>query len=185
MKSPIKKLTYARVGCHSLGVGVLLVGSVLAFLFAFQPKLEAKTELLEQQVRSEELLDQGVQIENRFFRLQAEVNELTQELDDSADRVPEMASEAEFLGQVAQLAKMSDLDIETYQVGEDIQKDKHREVTLQLSTIGTYASICLFLEHLHKLPRLCRAAEVKVGTDQAGERYPCEMTLTIYYGLKD
>lgn len=185
MKSPIKRLAYIKASCHSVGVAVLIGGGVLAYYFAFRPLAEAKADIVKRQVHSQELLDQGPSIEKRFLDLEERVEDLAVALDESADRVPATPEEAEFLAQVAQLAQMSELVIVDYRAGEVLTKEMHQEMTLALSTTGTYASICLFLEHLNKLPRLCRVAEVKVGTDQKGEIYPCEMTLTIYYGLKD
>ena len=186
MKShPQERLALVQLTCHVVGVLVLIGGGVLSYLFVFQPMYEAHAAIQSESEDCDQLLSEGPVIHRRFADLNAEVDELQVQLGKSTKRVPVGPEEAEFLAQVAQLAQMAELEIVDYQASDVLARAKHHEMTLALSTAGTYASICLFLEQLKELPRLCRVTEVKVATEQDGDVYPCEMTLTIYYGLND
>ena len=182
---PQKHLALIHLACQAFGASVMIVGGVLGYLFVFQPMAEAHAEVRSEFERCEQLLEEGPAIHRRFADLNSNVDGLQAAMRKSVDRVPKGPEEAEFLAQAAQLARMAELEIVDYRAGDVIAKANHHEMTLALSTSGTYASICLFLEQLKKLPRLCRVAEVKVATEQQSDVYPCEMTLTIYYGLKD
>ena len=97
-------------------------------------------------------------------------------------RIPETPRESEFLAQITELARSSQLRIQRYHPREPVNEGTHTALEVQLDAIADYSGICRFLDGLRTLARLCRVTRLNVhaiGTE--GTDLSIEMTLRIYF----
>ncbi|MEQ9406121.1 MAG: type 4a pilus biogenesis protein PilO [Fuerstiella sp.] len=97
------------------------------------------------------------------------------------DRIPNVPRESDFLGQITTLAAEVGLSIIDYRPGTATEGKGYQQMTLTLSSDGSYESVCRFLNRIDQLPRLTRVLTLDITplADDTG----CKMlmTLTIYF----
>lgn len=176
-----QKLSKWAWGLH---FGGLAVTSAVCFIMLTAVILPLRLQHREVIVQEEEFneilkLEESVTKENE--RLTAVLSEADQKIRSLLDRIPNVARESDFLGQITTLAQEVDVEIMDYTPGSIAKNAEYHEMNLTLTSQGSYEGVCDFLHRLHSLPRLCRANKMSILPIMDGRRCSLNMTLTIYY----
>ena len=97
------------------------------------------------------------------------------------NRIPNVPRESDFLGQITTLAAEVGLSIVDYRPGSAAEKKGYKQMTLTLSSDGSYESVCRFLNRIHQLPRLSRILSLDISPLGESGTYKMMMTLTIFF----
>jgi Tfp pilus assembly protein PilO len=134
--------------------------------------------------RLESLLSTTEEIRQTHKRRSEVLARLERDAELMRQRIPDQPQEAEFLRQVTQAATDERLRIIHYDRGQLVVKPTHSEFIIRLQCDGDYASICGFLDRLGSLPRVTTVERMDVTAPSGANRYPFDLTLTLYYAAK-
>ena len=176
-----KQLTTWSWILHAVGIAVtaVLVSGII-FLF-IRPMDDRETELAQKAKELTASLDfeDAVQSEHELLTAKTlEAGDMTETL---LERLPNVPRESEFLGQITTLAREVGLSIVDYRPGNVSEKNGYKQMTLALSSDGSYVSVCSFLHQIHQLPRLSRVLALDVAPLGEGVAYKMMLTLTIFF----
>lgn len=176
-----RKLRKWGWGLH-LG-GLLIAGGSCGLMFrtVIFPLMQENTEVVAREVELRKILDLDATLIQEHQRLTQILEEADQKIKSLLDRIPNVARESDFLGQITTLAKEVGVEIMDYHPGQISEKDDYHEMTLTLTSQGSYEGVCNFLHRLHNLPRLSRANKMSVLPVFDGNTCSLDMTLTIYF----
>jgi Tfp pilus assembly protein PilO len=99
-------------------------------------------------------------------------------------RVPQDAEAGTFLKAVTELATQEQLAIKDFHPEKPTSRNGFAEMQVTLKGIGSYASICKFLDRLSKLTRLSKVKDLTLSAADDAGQYPMTATLVIYFGLQ-
>ena len=111
------------------------------------------------------------------------LNEVKTRIADVQARVPRDADAGEFLKQVTQLASAEQLAIKDFTPEKPENRNGYAEMQITLKSVGSYASICRFMDRLSKLKRLSKVKDLTVSAEGDASQYPMTATLVIFFGL--
>jgi hypothetical protein len=67
-------------------------------------------------------------------------------------------------------------------IGEEVDRESHRELSIHVSGEATYPALCRFLSGLEEVERLTRLTSLNVnGSDGGSDVYPVSMTVIIFF----
>ncbi len=112
------------------------------------------------------------------------LNEVTTRIAEVRARVPREADAGEFLKQLTQVATSEQLEIKDFTPGKPEEKDGYAEMQVTLRGVGSYASICRFVDKLSKMKRLSKVKDLTLSAEGNASEYPMTATLVIYFGLR-
>ena len=174
----------ARAGwlLHAVGFSLTACGLFASWFFIYEPS-QAELSMHDQRTAVQsDFLDREKQIRSDNEALQQELAETERLLVNLLARIPESPEEADFLAQLARIAKESKFEIRDYKPGKVVEKDSYKEMEIQLSAEADYPGICRFFDKLDTLPRLHRISNLTIeATGGAGEFQPVHITLKIYF----
>lgn len=182
---PGRKLRLLGWATHAGGATVALAAACVLQLAAYGPLERRRASCQERSAELDRHLEEADQVRAEHGQLSQALAEMEEQARLCRQRIPEEPREAEFLAQIARAAREVGLQIRDYRPGPPITQGTHTEMEVLLSCEGTHASICGFLEQLPKLPRLSSLVKLEISSPPAGNRYPVNMTLVIYFGAKE
>ena len=112
------------------------------------------------------------------------VSEVTTRIAEIQRRVPREADAGEFLKAVTELASEEHLAIKDFHPEPPENRSGYAERQITLKGVGSYASICSFLDRLSKLKRLSKVRGLTLTAEGDASEYPMTATLVIYFGLR-
>jgi Tfp pilus assembly protein PilO len=115
-------------------------------------------------------------------RVREQLQQKKRRAEELRQRIPNDPCEAEFLRQLTELADKEGLEIRDYRPGALTVRDCYRQLQVDLSCAGSYASICRFLMQLKGLPRIFTIEKLSIASRPAGEAYPCSLSIAVYFG---
>jgi Tfp pilus assembly protein PilO len=113
----------------------------------------------------------------------AKLREVTTRIANVQGRVPQGADDGEFLKQVSQLAQKEKLAINDFHHEKAEAKDGYAEMQVSVHGVGSFSSICAFLDGLNKLARLSKIKDLTLSAEDTAAEYPMSATLVIYFAL--
>ncbi len=165
------------------GIGAVVTAALVSgivFLF-IRPMDDREAELTKKAEELTAALDFENAVQSEHELLTAKILEADDMIDKLLDRLPNVPRESDFLGQITTLAREVGLSIVEYRPGNVSKKKGYKQMTLALSSDGTYVSVCSFLHRIHQLPRLSRVLALDVAPLGEGDAYKMMMTLTIFF----
>jgi Tfp pilus assembly protein PilO len=112
------------------------------------------------------------------------LDEVTTRIAEVRARVPSQADAGEFLKQLTHVATAEQLVIKDFTPGKPEDKDGYAEMQVTLRGVGSYASICRFVDMLSKMKRLSKVQDLTLSAEGNASEYPMTATLVIYFGLR-
>ena len=167
---------------HAVGLATMLATAYVAWLLVLGPIEQRRMDCDNRFGELEPLLASSSEVEQHHRDLTEQRDEIEQRASAFRERIPDQPHEAEFLGQIAQLADRVGLQIRDYRPGTSSTCDSYSQMEVVLAGEGTYASICRFLDELGQLSRLTTVARLEITTQKGSDIYPVTMTLVIYFG---
>ncbi|MCH2117127.1 MAG: type 4a pilus biogenesis protein PilO [Pirellulales bacterium] len=162
--------------CSTLGVAALL------YLFLLTPMQKETASLAAQANEKLECLRQAEAFVSTHDNLQQQLDREEIHLDQLLARIPSVPQESVFLGQLARLARESDVSIHQFSRDSTTHEETHSKMDVKLSAHASYQSICRFLAGLTELRRLCVVRDLKISQSVGNsEGYPVEITLRIFF----
>lgn len=171
-------------GLHLAGLAIAVAGCGVMLTGVILPLRAQNAELVVQECELKKVLDFEAHVMDEHERLTRVLDEADQKIKSLLDRIPNVARESDFLGQVTTLAKDVGVEIMDYHPGNVSAKEEYHEMSLTLTSQGSYEGVCDFLHRLHSLPRLSRANKLSILPLQDGATYSLNMTLTIFFSPK-
>ncbi|NLS93719.1 MAG: type 4a pilus biogenesis protein PilO [Planctomycetaceae bacterium] len=160
-----------------------LCGTLLGVWWSWIRPLEAERCLALQRMSQLEMrLDAADRVRAEHARLREQLTAVEQREAALQARVPDDPGEEEFLGLASALAEETGLTIKDYRPGKATGGASCSSLEVQLIGEGTYGSICRFLDGLTKLPRHSTVAALHIGTADAEQVCPMEISVVLYFG---
>jgi Tfp pilus assembly protein PilO len=141
---------------HAAGglISLSLLGAVA--LLALRPLelRESQLQLRSEAIHSELSIAEAVRLEHE--QLSSEIARVEDKIEQLLNRIPNVPRESDFLGQITTLAEQVGLAIIDYRPGSVSDAGQYKQMSLTLSSTGSYEAICRFLHEIQQLPRLSR-----------------------------
>ncbi len=167
---------------HAGGAMITLTGLALFVIFIYRPMQLEHQRIEEQTADCTLILNSADRIRYENIRLNSRLPDVERRLGIMMQRIPNSPRESDFLGQLTRLAERTQLNIRDYRPGVIVRKDTHSELEIKLSSVGSYAGICQFLDEVARIPRLCRVSGLEIrASNTSGEAYLIDMTFRIYF----
>jgi Tfp pilus assembly protein PilO len=169
---------------HYAGLLATVLCAVAGYSFLHAPLLEAIASTTARIVELK-LLNQNAPITRVQHRKVSEkLNEVTTRIAEVQGRVPREADPGTFLKEVTQLASEEQFAIKDFTPDKPQDRNGYAEMHVTLKGVGSYASICRFVDRLSKLKRLSKVNDLKLSAEGDASEYPMTATLIIYFGLR-
>lgn len=166
---------------HGAGVVVCGLVPVIVYSAVHRPLTESRTRLRGEIEQLDAVLRTADETARLHARLQRDHQAMHEELAAMLRRLPDTSQEAEFLAEVYGLAETVGIEIREFRPSAANHRDTCQEIKVRLSCVGGYAGLCRFLQQLDELPRLCRVTQLTISAEADGERYPMEISLSIFF----
>jgi type IV pilus assembly protein PilO len=139
-------------------VSVIEAAALVWFLYL--PKHQEldglKAELAKLQVE----INEKTRIANNLPKLQAEYNQLNQELAQALTELPNSKEIPSLLSSITTLGKSSGLDFLTFRPKPEVPKDFYADVPVDIIVSGSYFSVANFFAAVANLPRIVNISNV-------------------------
>lgn len=168
-------------GLHAAGLLIAVGGCLLMLSSVIVPLMQQNSDVVAREQKLRKVLDLEDSVVQENERLTQILIEADQKIQSLLDRIPNVARESDFLGQITTLAREVGVEIMNYHPGQISPKTEYHEMTLTLTSQGSYEGVCNFLHRLHSLPRLSRANNMSILPVPGSHTYSLDMTLTIYF----
>jgi len=89
-------------------------------------------------------------------------------------------SETTVLERLNKIATDFELVVEDYEVGQTKRLMTHQETNVEFRCLGSYASICRFLEVAEKLTKTTKLAKFELNESKNFDGYPIQLTFVLY-----
>jgi Tfp pilus assembly protein PilO len=169
---------------HYAGLLVTVLCATLGYSLLHSPSKRASADTL---VRIEEVLlsvQNAPLIREQHRKVSEKLSHVTGRIAAVQRRVPRDANVAAFLKQLTQIAGTEQLAIKDLQPGKPFKTDGYAEMQVTLKGEGSFASVCAFLDRLHKLTRLSKVKDLTLSAGEDSPDYPMTATLVIYFALE-
>jgi Tfp pilus assembly protein PilO len=168
---------------HYAGVLVTVVCATAGYSFLHAPAVDA---IADTSARIDEVM-QSVQnapfIRNQHRIVSAKLRDVTTRIANVQARVPQGADDGEFLKQVTELAQKEKLAINDFHHEKPEVRNGYAEMQVSVQGVGSFGSICAFIEGLNQLARLSKVKDLTLSAEDAAAEYPMTATLVIYFAL--
>lgn len=165
---------------HGAGLLVLAAGGA-AFHLVIAKAYRQRCDTNEAEAaRLIKVLETSRETQQEHQRLKSELARLERNAETMRLRIPDQPQESEFLRQVAEAANDTQLHILHYERKSLVASTAYAQFDIRLSCRGGYESLCRFLDRLNHLPRATVIKKLDVNARDNPERYPVDMTLTLY-----
>ncbi|MDA1018539.1 MAG: type 4a pilus biogenesis protein PilO [Planctomycetota bacterium] len=159
------------------------VAAVVCLLFS--PIADEREQLSLRHEKASKLLAADGPTRDINTNRQHQLANLQGELTTAVERVPETANDAEFLAQVAEMARESEVSLSQFRSGAEFQQASHTELEIKLSARGTYPRICRFMDALQSHSRLYKVTSLSLIKTATEDVIPVELTLRIFFAPKN
>lgn len=165
----------AKVRLTPLMVDVIAGGLLLAVLgllgtLAYWPMRKDAERIEQQASRDKALLNRAAAIEANHRQLQKRLAEKLRLVKELEERVPREAQEADFFGQVAQLAKEQGVKIHGYRPLSPAALNDYHVMKIAFDASADYEPMCHFLDRLGKLQRLNHITRMHLAPESPGSQ---------------
>ena len=167
-------------------VVTIAMGGVLLIYYAlfFRPLALARETDTLRAAHLERLIRSANSTSRKHRELSNSLIDLQRSARDVHNRIPDEPLEAAFLRDITEIAQEVALNIVDYRRGKTSESPTHSKVEIGLKCQGSYKSICEFLDRVAGLSRLSRVQQMTVYTQDGAELYLFDITLLLFYGLK-
>ncbi|MCR9116735.1 MAG: type 4a pilus biogenesis protein PilO [bacterium] len=165
-------------------LAMLLLLTVAGFyLFSYAPaEAEMKAIVIESHEISREL---------RVWRtLASEKKQMTQDqqhlgeqIASVRDRIPQAVADDAFLVRASNIASTVGVQIVDYRRGGINEYESHSRTSLNLTCVGSYESMCRFVDELENLPRYVSVKRWNIGAPQSGDPFSFEIEIELLFAL--
>ncbi len=129
-----------------------------------------------------DLLSEG---EEGIERLDRQVRTVRQQIAQSEARLPGAPNLEVFLGEVAELARETQVNIENLKPENVREHRLFRELEVEVRVTGRFAALYDFLNRLEEAEQLSRVEQLRMVSNQLGQPVAAEMRLALYFAPSD
>lgn len=181
MNSPRKQKnrTFSWI-LHLSGVAttaLLLIGFYGLVYKPLQSK-QAKNETRLEQVSN--LLQHSGSEGAEYRRLRNQLDEMKQVVKELQAHLAEDSSPQEVVEQLGEIASAANLRIVDYQIGLTDSKPTHSRTEVEFSCLGSYASICNFLDQAEQLTKTTKLSRFELEAKNKSRHHPIQLTFVLY-----
>ena len=146
------------------GIAVIYVLFIVGFWFlVYSPKQSSLSTLKSQQV---ELRTKKAEVQRRAEDKEAfekELEDLTAQLKQALRQLPDNREIPELLSQINTIGRRIGLEIRKFLPKNEITREYHADVPVQLEVAGSYHEVAMFFDRLSKLSRIVYVQDVTMG----------------------
>jgi Tfp pilus assembly protein PilO len=138
----------------------------------------------QQQVQASDLLARAAEVCEAQKSEQRRLQSVQQEAGTLRARLPDSVQDTQFLQQVSELARQSDVTLGDFRPGTLAKFPSHSELEVKLHGEGAYEPVCRFLAGLQRLGRAYRITQFNL-TSSASQDVRCrlEVELRLAFGF--
>lgn len=181
----IRQTTIFNRCADGLGIASIALTGTLAWMLLIRPIDAAIGNNQIAQEKALEDFERHDEIAAEAARLRIERTDFEARLKTLLDGIPESVQDSQFLGQVATLARESELLLEQFRPGNVEEAGEYQQLEIELTASGTHTSICRFLDGLQRLPRMCRVPELHIDASKDTEVFPVSLKVLIFFATDD
>ncbi|MHB8900779.1 MAG: type 4a pilus biogenesis protein PilO [Thermoguttaceae bacterium] len=176
------RLRRLRIAVHTLAAAGLALLLLMAWWSPIRP-LKAEQCLLAQRAsRLEATRASGNEIRARHSELQQQLAAAQQREALLLARIPNDASEEEFLANASRLAGQHGLKIHNYRPAAPAAGPSCSSLEIELVGEGDFESVCRFLDGLAKSPRQLTVSSLHLNARDDGLSCQVETSIVLYFG---
>lgn len=139
-------------------VSVIEAAALVWFLYL--PKHKELAGLKVELTRLQDEITEKTRIANNLPKLQAEYNQLNQELAQALTELPNSKEIPSLLTSITALGKSAGLDFLTFRPKAEVPKDFYADVPVDIVVSGSYFSVANFFAAVANLPRIVNITNV-------------------------
>lgn len=176
-----KKLTMLVWGTHAIGA-ICVIALLCAAYYAYG-LLGRERESLDARRRDDlSLVARAEQVRADREAAARQLQSFSDTLNDLKSRLPSSPKEAEFLAQLSALAERSGVRLRNFRPGQVTPASSVSTCDVQLSLVGSFASICKLLDGTREVPRFLSVARLNLtGPQSAGEACVADVTISLCF----
>jgi len=139
---------------------VSIIEAAVLVWFLYIPKHQELNGLKTELAKLQGEITEKTRIANNLPKLQAEYNQLNQELTQALTELPNSKEIPSLLSSITTLGKSSGLDFLTFRPKPEVPKDFYAEVPVDVIVSGSYFSVANFFAAVANLPRIVNISNV-------------------------
>lgn len=139
---------------------VAVIEAAALVWFLYLPKHKELTGLKVELTRLQDEITEKTRIANNLPKLQAEYNQLNQELAQALTELPNSKEIPSLLTSITALGKSAGLDFLTFRPKAEVPKDFYADVPVDIVVSGSYFSVANFFAAVANLPRIVNITNV-------------------------
>jgi len=169
---------------HYAGLLATVLGAAVGYSLMHAPSTENIASTTAQIVELELLNQNAPVMRAQHQNVSEKLHEVTTRIAEVQARVPRDADAGDFLRDVTRLAGEEQFSIKDFTPDKPQERNGYAEMQVTLKGVGSYASICRFVDRLSKLKRLSKVKDLSLSAEADTSEYPMTATLVIYFGLR-
>lgn len=128
-------------------------------------------------------LEVGPELRSQHHERQEQLKALLTRVELVNRRVPDEASEGEFLADLSKIADDNQVTIDDFRRGGTTDTKTHSLVEVTVNARGSHRGICGLVDAVERLPRLAELTQLEIDSSDTGDNYPIRLTYALYYGM--
>ncbi len=180
-RTAVKQLKLVVWGTSAAGLLAMIAIVVLAY--QSHAWLRRERQSLDDARRDDlRLLTSADQVRLEREAAARQLESLSTSLAELKKRIPATPKEAEFLAQVSALAETSGVRLKNFRPGRVGGAASIKSCDVQLSLVGSFASICKLLDGLAEVPRILNVPRITLlGPPTAGDFCNADVTISLCF----
>jgi len=170
---------------HFGGAAIVALALAAFYTLGYAPLLARQQSDELRVIQLTGLLDNSIEIRREHLQLTRKLDDLTQRVERARRSAPASSGEAEFLGELSQIASSEGLVVEDYRRGKVRHLLSHSELEITFKGRGSHSDICRFLRRMEATPRAKQIRRIEIKTSDDAHSYPVEVAFTLFFGMKN
>jgi len=116
----------------------------------------------------------------KYRKLRDELARMTSDIAEVETQLATQLQDSSWVESLSEMATSHDLEVTDYRIGITQTQPTHDETTVEFRCLGSYASICKFLEKAEQLAKTTKLAKLSLCPALNFDRYPLHLTFVLY-----
>jgi Tfp pilus assembly protein PilO len=177
--NPLSPRVYSLLLHGAGGALVVLLGGAFYGL-VYRPLENGKLQAQDRVAQVSQLLLRSGSEAAQYRALRNQLDAMQQAVAQVQAHLREEGSSKKVVENLSKIAQAADLHVLDYQVGPPNPQATHTETELQFRCLGSYASICKFLDQAEQFAKTTKLATFALDARRNNQSYPIQLTFVLY-----
>ena len=165
---------------HLAGVTVIVLVLGGFYALIYQPLQRKQATHIDRTEQLEQLLSQSGTDGREYRQLRALLTKMQGSLADLRQEHNIDPQAETWIDSIRRVAAKADLKVLDSQIGETTTSPTHSQTEIEFRCLGSYASICQFLEQAEQLTRTVKLSNLELEAGEKSNEYPVQLTFVLY-----